>query len=162
MTISTQDCKDFISSITTIIQADDSDTWKRVKKYKKEELTLRDFENQDGRRLTISEKQGKLFLYDLPSPKLSLNIDALGVKFIGHDVSEQEVFNFISSCVAADDNILNAFSHEDDDKKARKDGKNPKSWAVWEKFNNQNNPNSLKDFLDDIDEYWVQLNLFYR
>lgn len=154
MPISTQDCKNFIGSISALIESDNS--WKRIKKYKDNSLILRDFQNQEGRTLTIGENNGKLFLYQL-SPYM-VKPQEWGVRFLGHPAKDHEVFDFIAHCIKEDSDIVGeGFSTDEDNLRAIKDGVKPESWTVWESWTGE----ALQEFIADASEYWIQLNLYY-
>lgn len=170
MTISTQDCKDFIESISYYIQASPDDKWKRIKKYKDGDTVLRDFENQDGRQLTIAEGQDSLFLYQLNAPVMSSvvdsTVDTWGKKFIGRSATEKDVFQFMAECVDKDNDILGqGFSMDEDN--TIKDGINPASWTVWSNWSkdithsDNYNKYPLKDFTIDNDGDWGEYDLYY-
>ena len=172
MTISTQDCKDFISQISHIIHSNNSDKWKRIKKYKQDHLILRDFEDQDGQSLIIAELNNTLFLYQLSAKKKSisnLKTNIPGSKFIGQDATEKDVFTFIAECIQNDGTIVDYDSsyNDDEDEQTWKDGKNPDSWIVWEKWSqaikksNRYNEHPLKDFFDNNDGNWGEFDLYY-
>lgn len=79
--MSTDDCKKFIESICVENALKQNDKWKRVKKYKEGDLTLRDFQNTNGDVLVISEtKDGSLAVYEVKknidlSPKLKATLN---------------------------------------------------------------------------------------
>lgn len=167
MTISTQDCKDFILSISSIIQADVNDKWKRTKKYKDNTLTLRDFENQSGRTLTIAENNGQLFLYKL-SPLVNLchsnnhkEIYIPGQQSLEQIASDKDVFNFMAHCVKENPEIV------DNDSQTISDAINPNSWTIWEKWSqltkksNHYDNHPLEDFFNNFDGSWGEFDLYY-
>jgi hypothetical protein len=127
MTISTKDCKNFIDSISHIIDTSSKDKWKRIRKYKEDNLVLRDFENQDGRALTICEKDGKLSLYQLNSSPIAQAIDdGWGKKYLGREAKPEDISAFLAECIAADPEIVY------DDQDTLKDASNPNSWTeLW-------------------------------
>lgn len=174
MTISTQDCKDFIGSISGYINSNPNDTWKRIKKYKEGDMVLRDFENQEGRKLTIAEEDSSLFIYQLSSPIIHsvivppIDDDTWGKKLIGRDVTEKDVFKFIAECVEKDNAILGEeFCMDEDNVRAIKDGVNSKSWYVLEKWSKKIKKSAkygeypLKDFINDNDGDWGEYDLYY-
>ncbi len=139
MKISTQDCKDFISSISHIIGSTNKEKWKRTKKYKENGLILRDFQNPEGRILTICENQGKISLHQIQSQAISLSNlteddedyrddtrlihEDWGKKYLGHNAKHNDIAKFLSECVESDINILaNNYQHVPV-------AKNPKSWV---------------------------------
>lgn len=147
MNISTQNCKDFISSISNIINADATDKWKRIKKYKEGSLILRDFQNQNGRILTVAEIQGKLSLYSLPPVQfISKQITKPGTKLIGHPVNSEEVCLFMAESIQYDEDALGDI-WEQDIEKTLQDAKDSSSWHIWETYNNEDN--TLNDFFDE-------------
>lgn len=112
MTKSTQDCKDFLQSIASTIGASEQDTWKRTRKFKQDNLVLRDFINQDGRTLTICEHDDELTLYSLSQP-MGENQDTTeeealepGAKYLGKKATDKDIALFISECMAADESIV--------------------------------------------------------
>jgi hypothetical protein len=131
MAISTQDCKDFISSITEIIGASSQDKWKRTRKYKENTLVFRDFENQDGRILTICEKDGKLSLYQLNSSPVVQSIEeGWGKKYIGREAKHEDVAAFLAEYISKDSDILDQ-SEPDEIKNDLKIAVKPNSWESW-------------------------------
>lgn len=153
MAISTQDCKDFIASISNIVGSSSLDDWKRIKKYKYESLVLRDFRNQEGRGLTIAEKDGQLFLYQLSSPETNV----IGRTFLGRKAKEKDITYFIAQCVVNDNDILgSSFSLDSDNIQVLSTGQNPSSWTIWEKWNQTED--TLQDFLEEDNG---QLDLYY-
>lgn len=166
MTISTQDCKDFISSISSTIHAGVSDKWKRTKKYKNNTLVLRDFENQSGRTLTIAENNGQLFLYQLSSlvgvvqSRLS-QPDIPGRYFLGKIATEKDIFDFMARCVQADHDIVY------NEAETVADAMEPSSWTVWEKWSkltkktNHYDNHPLEEFFNNADGSWGEYDLHY-
>lgn len=164
MTINTQDCKDFISSISHTIHSNVSDKWKRTKKYKQNSLILRDFENQDGRKLTIAEHNNQLFLFQLSElinfvPNSSILKNNKGQLFLGHLSTDEDVFSFMANCVRQDPSIV----YDEDD--TLEDAIRSKSWTVWEKWSKNCKKDSyyehpLDDFLSN-DGNWGEFDLFY-
>lgn len=68
MTITTEDCKNFIKKNSKLLGYA-SDTWKRVRKYKEGKFVLRDFSNSKGDVLTVCEDERQnLFFYKNASP----------------------------------------------------------------------------------------------
>lgn len=212
MIISTQDCKNYIASIAYVIGSDLADNWKRTKKYNQDGLILRDFTNQDGRMLTISENNSTLSLYQLIplSPNFKYenmtteqlmeelgkevkDMDMIipyskfgdqencdiedsplrrvvndnqansltGVKYIGRDVTEGNVFDFIAQCIVADPEIVNDYDG------SIVDAVKPESWTVWQKWgksvtiDKSYNKHPLKDFFDTY-EGWGFDELYYQ
>lgn len=146
MTVSTKDCKEFIDSISQIINASSQDKWKRTRKYKENDLVLRDFENQDGRTLTICEKEGKLSLYQLNSTSIEEVIeDGWGKKYLGHEAKPEEVAIFLAECISADPEIV----YEDEVEAAQK----PKSWRKDCSVNCSD--------VDDEDAKYMDFDLYY-
>ncbi len=134
MSISTQNCKDFINSISTIIGVSTNDTWKRTKKYKQDTLVLRHFENNKGTSITICEHNGILTLHSLQSiapvdnspPKSEVIQEFIepGMKYIGKEINKNDVAIFLSECAN-----LNPFIEDLD---AQKSAKNPNNWNLIE------------------------------
>lgn len=146
MTVSTKDCKEFIESISQAIDASAQDKWKRIRKYKENDLVLRDFENQDGRTLTICEKNGKLSLYQLNLSSITTAIkEGWGIKYLGHKAKPQDISNFLSDCIKAEPEIV----YED----AIEPAKNPKSWEQDCKIDCSQD--------DDEDDEEIDLDLYY-
>lgn len=159
MTISTKDCKNFIISIADVINIDLKDNWKIIKKYKEHSLNLRDFENQDGRVLTIAETSGKLFLYYLsPMQYCVQQINQPGTKLIGHPVNAKEVCSFMAESIEYDEDALGTI-WEEDIEKTLQDAKNPSSWHIWETYSHEND--TLNDFFDDTDMFGTKFLLLY-
>lgn len=169
MTISTQDCKDFILSISHIIYASSADVWKRTKKYKDSNIVLRDFENQHGRKLTIAEISGNLFLYNLDSLATNIVLTApinianeKGRKYIGHAANEKDVFKFMAECVKADNTIV-----DDEDAQTVTDAIDPSSWTIWQTWSKKikdydlYNQAPLDSYFEDNDGDWGEFELFY-
>jgi hypothetical protein len=156
MTITTQDCKDFISSITKVIGASDNDKWKRTKKYKESSLVLRDFENQDGRVITIAENGGILSIYQVQPPLVIIsneNYDGWGKKYLDHQAKPDDIALFLSECISKDSEILDDFEDLDqlekiEFKKNLKIAKNPKSWQSWLR-GSEGESMSAQDWLND-------------
>lgn len=68
MTITTEDCKNFIKKNSKLLGYS-SDNWKRVRKYKEGKFVLRDFTNNKGDVLTVCEDERQnLFFYKSASP----------------------------------------------------------------------------------------------
>ena len=64
--MSTDNCKDFIEKLSINENLPLKTKWKRLKKYKEKDLIYRDFQNNEGDELTISEdKAGILNLVKL-------------------------------------------------------------------------------------------------
>jgi hypothetical protein len=64
--MSSDDCKKFIDSVCGTYSLKENDKWKRIKKYKDGESTLRDFQNTNGDILIISEdKNGQLSVHSV-------------------------------------------------------------------------------------------------
>lgn len=166
MTITTQDCKDFILSISQTINAPKDDTWKRLKKYKEGSLVLRNFENQDGRQLTIAEQQATLFLYSLSaptvisvSPTLNTKYSHLGYKNIGKDISDTDIFEFMAQCVKENTSIV--YDYKD----TIKDAINSKSWTIWERWTDKTTHKSYDvsplNYFFKNSGHWGEFDLFY-
>lgn len=159
MTISTKDCKDFIASLSNVINTSLKDNWKRIKKYKKRSLTLHNFENQDGRVLTIAENQGELFLYSLsPMQNCLTPTNKLGTKLVGHSVTSEDVCLFMAESIQDDEDALGDIWEQDIDKTLQ-DAKNSSSWSVWESYSNEND--TLNDFFDDSPLFTTKFLLLY-
>lgn len=74
MSITTEDCKKFLSEIYET----QSNNWKRTKKYKIGDVWFRDFENDvDDYKATLKEKNGQLFL--VPKEVLEKSIDSTNI-----------------------------------------------------------------------------------
>lgn len=116
MSKSTQECKDFITSIQSILKISENDIWKRIKKYKKDNFILRDFSNQEGRILTICEDENELTLYSLNEPlnepineSISLQTEKeLGMKYLGKKANESDIAIFLSECIKKDKTIIDS------------------------------------------------------
>ncbi len=163
MTISTEDCKDFILSISHVINANPSDKWKRTKKYKENSFFLRDFENQDSRTLTISEVNGQLSLYSLSAHNNMVqnnNISIVpGEKLLTKKLAHHDIFEFIADCIQKDTSIV----YEDEDTVTH--ALNPKSWTIWQYWSDEKTPkdpsseeDSLASFLDSSDDFHLALH----
>lgn len=153
MTISTQDCKDFINKIGHLINTN-NEKWKRTKKYKQGTLVLRDFESESGRKLTVAENNGKLFLYQLQALTMQSVSESTSVVFgkrvFSKQPTDKEVLQFMVDCVNQDHSIVDG-----SDKQTLKDALNIKSWTIWQKWtdnikhNNDYDEESLEEFIDD-------------
>lgn len=130
----TQNCKDFITSIATLIGEDPQEQWKRIRKYKLDPYLLRDFQNKAGRLLTIGEYNDTLFLYTIGEPfgqEVSHDnseeniVESLGMHYVGHKATLADLQSFISQCVISNPNIV----YED----AYDDAIKPNSWdLIWD------------------------------
>lgn len=72
----TKDCKDFIESISEKYLLTTGNKWKRKRKYKQDFLVLRDFINEYGDKITISESEDEnlgVFSLELVTKELSQN-----------------------------------------------------------------------------------------
>lgn len=166
MTISTQDCKEFIRSISSTINADVNDKWKRTKKYKENILCLRDFENQFGRTLTIAENNGQLFLYQLiPLAGVVQSIFSQetipGRYLLGRVAKEKDIVEFISRCVKEDHDIV---LNEDN---TLVEAMNSHSWEIFQKWSSLIKKSDgfsahpLDYFFEDNDGNFEEFDLFY-
>lgn len=78
MYMSTDDCKELISSIAETYLLNPNDKWKRTRKYKHDHLVLRDFKSTSGDLLTISESvEEVLAVYSLTLVTTDLSTNAL-------------------------------------------------------------------------------------
>lgn len=161
MKISTQDCKDFIDSISSIINTK-NEKWKRTKKYKENNMVLRDFENDSGRKLTIAENNGKLFLYQLEAAvtkAVNNTYNDYGQKSFSKQPIDKDVLQFMVDCVRLDHSIV-----DDSDKQTLKDALNINSWTIWQKWtdkiknNHDYDEEPLEDFIDDS---WNSFALYH-
>lgn len=76
--MSTDDCKDLIHSIAETYLLNPNDKWKRTRKYKHDNLVLRDFKSASGDLLTISESvEEVLGVYSLTLVTTDLSANAL-------------------------------------------------------------------------------------
>lgn len=76
--MSTDDCKELINSIADTYLLNSSDKWKRTRKYKQDNLVLRDFKSTSGDSVTISEsKDDVLGVYSLTLVTTELSSNAL-------------------------------------------------------------------------------------
>jgi len=76
--MSTDDCKDLIHSIAETYLLNPNDKWKRTRKYKHDNLVLRDFKSTSGDLLTVSESdEGLLGVYSLTLVTTDLSANAL-------------------------------------------------------------------------------------
>jgi hypothetical protein len=155
MKISTQDCKNFLSNIAHILGESPKENWKRVKKYKQLDLTLRIFENSQGRKLTIAEKNNQLFLYSLmenvvcSSVSQSDTISSKGYQKFHSSIKKSDVFEFIADCCKKDSKILSFYGEEDSTiEDTLQDAIIPNNWFM----------------IDDIEEFEldeIPIDLFY-
>lgn len=106
MTKSTEQCKTFIAAISYMIGASPQDKWKRTRKYKQDDLLLRDFSNADGRTIIIAEKGDNLFLYQLDKPASQSSSVLDGKKYIGKKATVKDLKEFIAQCVMQDPSIV--------------------------------------------------------
>lgn len=76
--MSTDDCKELINSIADTYLLNRNDKWKRTRKYKHDNLVLRDFKSTSGDLLTISESvEEVLGVYSLTLVTTDLSSNAL-------------------------------------------------------------------------------------
>lgn len=76
--MSTDDCKELINSIADTYLLNPNDKWKRTRKYKHDNLVLRDFKSSSGDLLTISESvEEVLGVYSLTLVTTDLSTNAL-------------------------------------------------------------------------------------
>lgn len=170
MKITTQDCKDFIFSISKIIHAKKSDIWTRTRKYKDGDFVLRDFKNQDGRVVIIAQSMGtsELFLYQLTGDLTQENKqeessdvqNVPGRKQFSQSVTHQDVFQFMAQCVEQDSSIV---YDEADDMASAID---PKSWVIFESWTkgvkfSKENEHPLSQFFNDNDGSCGEFDLYY-
>lgn len=75
--MSTQDCKELIKNISKEFLLNPKDKWKRTKKYKEDNLVLRDFEGTSGDVVTISENlEGEINIYAIHLKDSEMSEDA--------------------------------------------------------------------------------------
>lgn len=116
MTITTEDCKNFIKKNSKLLGLS-GDNWKRVRKYKEGKFILRDFSNSDGDTLTICEDEFQnLFVYKKAAsedPKIQSNWLELSTKhysapcYNGRVYSPEEMLN---ECLAT---VQHGMQHDD-------------------------------------------------
>lgn len=88
--MSTDDCKELISSMVDTYLLNPNDKWKRVRKYKQDNLMLRDFKSTSGDLLTISESvEEVLGVYSLTLVTTELSTNAL--QYLTKDTLFQEL-----------------------------------------------------------------------
>lgn len=161
MTITTEDCKNFIESISSVINYYNG-KWKRTKKYKHDNLVLRDFENECGRNLTLAESNGTLFLYQLDPLNTQTSINAANVKFgkqyFSKQPTENEVLQFMVDCIKQDNSIV-----DNSDTETVKDALNIKSWTIWTTWKQNSTPNQYNEepLADFIDDRWNDFSLHF-
>jgi hypothetical protein len=120
MTITTQNCKDFIINISPIIGENSNEKWNRIKKYTFEQYILRDFKNSVGRIVTIAQYNQNLFLYKLGAAVHHLTeasdlqeVEVPGMHYVGHKAKKQDLQKFISLCVKQNSNIVSEDAYAD-------------------------------------------------
>ena len=147
---STKDCTDFIAKMSKSLGLDKSEKWARRKKYNSNSLVLREFENQEGRCLTIAPDNNYLFLYSMDTPPVAAPAtSSKGELYLGRDAQVQDVLEFISNCVKIDSDIV---YNEDQD---YEDGCQPSSWKISETWSGEELSNFYKD-------QGQELELMYR
>lgn len=154
MTVTTQQCKDFIHSNMSIIGIQEREDWTRVRKYNQDNLTLRDFESSHMRQVTIAEdEKGKLSFYSLTQPQNK--IQEKGVKILSGSASEKDIYQFIQECISADNGLLQ-------DPKHMRHANKSDSWMVYKFWGDMNQQcigephGTLEDFRHEMHEYNFQ------
>jgi hypothetical protein len=134
MTISTQDCKVFLNSISLLIGESEKTTWKRTKKHKQDNLILRHFESSQGRTLIVAEKDSSLFLYSLSSVTSENDDFQPGYQKILHPVTENDAIEFMANCSKNDLSIFSVVEPLSDDpeeiQQTIEDASHPHNWYV--------------------------------
>lgn len=132
--ISTADCKEFISKLSDKLYTVDSDNnWKRTRKYKENDLVLREFKNDSDVCITIAEDNKKLFLYTIVQADTSTDSETeeeYGTHQLESTAKEEDVLAFIRQCVEDDNSIVWP--------DAVQDALDIKSWTIFWAYTHKN------------------------
>ena len=105
--MTTTACKEFLSKNAALLGEPLGQTWKRIAKTNQNGLTLRKFQNANGRIVTLAEQDNHLFIAEA-NLKLSESDAVFGQLFVGKNCSEEEVTAFLVECIVADPSNVNA------------------------------------------------------